>query len=156
MTETIFRDDEGNEVQFTRRDCGPECEIIIVKRDRQRVFISHDHFSYSSDKLQSWSSFSENGDLIVRHELEYGTSVWDAWQREFDATGQLLNQTFYTWDKDHQAKAALFYDQAGRYLGKRVDTLEDGKYRPLDFDSEGKSVSFDAQHNKRLERTRRW
>lgn len=140
MTETSFRDEDGNEVRFTRLEYGQDCEIIIMKRDRMSVFVSHDHLFYSSDKLQGWSSFSETGDLISRHEIEYGTSVWDAWHREFDAAGQLLKQTFYTWDKDHQAKAALFYDQAGRYLGKRVDSLEGGKYRPLDFDSEGNLV----------------
>lgn len=154
MTETNFRDEDGNELHFTRIDSGRNCEIIIIKRDRLGVFVSHDHYFYSADKLQGWSSFSENGDLISRHELEYGPGLWDAWNREFDVAGQLLKKIFYTWDKDHQAKAELFYDAAGNYLGKRVDCLQDGKYRPMDFDSEGNLVSSDAQPNKRLERTR--
>jgi len=140
MTETKFQDGHGNEIQFARKDSGRDSEIIITKRDSAGNFISHDHYFYSSDKLQSWSCFSESGGLINRHIIEYGSDVWDAWHREFDGGGRLLKQTFYTWDDEHQAKAELYYDAAGEYLGKKVDSVEGGKYRPLHFDREGNLI----------------
>ena len=141
MTETKFQDECGNEIQFTRKDSSHQGEVIIIKRDSTGDFISHEHYFYSSDKLQSWSCFSESGEIISRHEMKYGPDVWDAWHKEFDGAGQLVKQTFYTWDTQHQAKAELYYDAAGIYLGKKVDSLEAGKYRPLHFDREGNLIA---------------
>jgi hypothetical protein len=142
-TETKFQDEHGNEIQLTRRDSGQDGEVIIIKHDSAGSFISHEHYFYSSDEVQSWSCFSGSGEIISRHVMEYGTDVWDAWQREFDGIGQLMKQTFYTWDKKYQAKAELYYDAAGEYLGKKVDSLEGGKYRPLHFDREGNLLPSD-------------
>jgi len=154
MTETKFQDEHGNEFQFTRKDSGQVGEVIIIKRDSAGEFVSHKHYFYLSDKLQEWTCFSENGEIISRHVMEYGSDVWDAWHREFNSAGQLLNQTFHTWDNEYQAKAELYYDVAGEYLGKRVDSLEGGKYRPLHFDRDGNVLPSDGQHNKSLDARR--
>lgn len=154
MTETKFQDEHGNEVQFVRMDTGRDCEVIITKRDSAGSFVSHEQYFYSSDKLQSWSCFSEKGDVISRHVMEYGPDMWDAWHKEFDSAGQLLKQTFYTWDDGHQTKAELYYDAAGEYLGKKVDSLEGGQHRPLYFDNENNLIPSDAQHNNSINRTR--
>ena len=140
MTETKFKDQHGNEVQFMRKDTGQDCEITEIKHDSVGVFISHKRYFYSSGKLQEWYCFSENSEIISRHVMEYGPDVWDAWRREFNSAGQLRRQTFYTWDKEYQAKAALYYDAAGEYLGRKVDALDEGKYCPLYFDKEGNPV----------------
>lgn len=72
-----------------------------------------------------------------RYKKTVNAFVWDAWHREFNSAGQLLNQTFCTWDNEYQAKAELYYDVAGEYLGKKVDSLKGGKYHPLYFDRNG-------------------
>lgn len=114
MTETISHDEHGNEIRFIRKDTGQDCEVTIIKHDSAGHFISRERCSYLSDKLQEWSCFSESGEVLSRQVMEYGSNVWDAWHREFDGAGQLLKQTFYTWDKEYQAKAALYYMDRAR------------------------------------------
>jgi hypothetical protein len=102
--------------------------------------VSHARYLYVSDKLQQYSFFSENGKLISKHIIEYCSNIWDAWPREFNNHGQLLKQTFYTWDNKYQAKAELYYGAIGEYLGKKIYVLQDGKRKILIFDRENNLV----------------
>src|SRR4051812_13905142 len=105
MMNSKFQDDQGNEIQFIRKDVGEDVEVTFITHDIAGKFISHTHSFYSSNKLQELSYFSESGDLISRHVMEYCSDAWDAWHREFDADGKLLEKTFLTWDKTYQGKA---------------------------------------------------
>ncbi len=147
MTETKFKDEFGNEIQFIRMDSEQKCEVIMIKRDMTGKFISHGHYFYISDKLQEWFFYSESGEIISRHTIEFCSDIWDAWHKDFDSTGDLLKQTFYTWDKSYQAKAELYYDAADEYLGKKVHSSEGGNYHPLYFDKKGNLISPSDAHN---------
>jgi hypothetical protein len=141
-TESRWQDENGNEIQFTRKENGLDGEVIIIEHNSSGDFISHQHYFYLSDKLQEWTCLSESGEVISRKVMEYGPDVWDGWCREFEGAGQLLRQIFFTWDKTHQAKAALYYNAMDEYLGKKVDSLKEGNYYPLYFDKEGNLISY--------------